>query len=206
MTALGHPEGVDVSSLDHILGPHATVPADRVPPRTDPSSYFGPDAERAATVFNPGGALPPEAVLLGIAADISMQPARFVARTMRSAENSVWLYRFTYAAEARQDRANGAAHAEEVPYVFETVQEVQKGTTTSKGRQMAGWFSNYVANFVRTGDPNGGDLPAWPTFDPARFDLMNFTLDDGPVFGTDPRAARVGSIERVEDTRIARER
>jgi uncharacterized protein len=24
-----HPEGVDVSSLDHILGPHATVPADR---------------------------------------------------------------------------------------------------------------------------------------------------------------------------------
>lgn len=29
MTALGDPEGVDVSSLDHILGPHATVPADR---------------------------------------------------------------------------------------------------------------------------------------------------------------------------------
>jgi para-nitrobenzyl esterase len=62
---------------------------------------------------------------------------------------------------------------------------------------MAGWFSNYFANFVRTGDPNGGELPAWPPFHPARFGLMNFTLDDGPVFGPDPRAARVGLVERV---------
>jgi Carboxylesterase family len=62
---------------------------------------------------------------------------------------------------------------------------------------MARRFSGYFANFVTTGDPNGGDLPTWPMFDPAAFDLMHFTLDDGPVFGPDPRAARVKLIERV---------
>jgi para-nitrobenzyl esterase len=175
------------------------------PPRTDPFSYFGADAEKAATIFNPGGALSPEVVLLGIAVHMTMhEPARFVARSMRGAGSAVWLYRFTYAAETRQDRAKGAAHAEEVPYMFQTVEVGQKGTTTDKDRQMAKRFSGYIANFVKTGDPNGGDLPAWPRFDPSQFDLMNFTLHDGPVFGPDPRAARVKLIERVEDARIGK--
>jgi para-nitrobenzyl esterase len=124
-----------------IIGTTARDAPGFFPSQTDPFSYFGPDAERAATVFNPAGALPPEAVLLGIAADISMhEPARFVARTMRRAGNAVWLYRFTYAAEARQDRANGAAHAEEVPYMFQTIEEVQKrGRRRQKtGKWLAG--------------------------------------------------------------------
>jgi para-nitrobenzyl esterase len=66
---------------------------------------------------------------------------------------------------------------------------------------MARWFSGYIANFVQTGDPNGDGLPAWPMFDPTAFDLMHFTLDDGPVFGPDPRAARIDLIERVEKAR-----
>jgi para-nitrobenzyl esterase len=173
------------------------------PPRTDPFSYFGADAQTAATVFNPGGALSPELVLLGIAADMTMhEPARFVARSMTRAGNPTWLYRFTYVATARDDRASGAAHAWEVPYMFQTEELVEGKATTDKDRQMAQWFSDYIVNFVKTGDPNGGNLPAWPRFDPSNFSLMNFTLDDGPVFGPDPRAARIELIERAEDTRI----
>jgi para-nitrobenzyl esterase len=173
------------------------------PPRTDPFSYFGPDAEKATHVFNPGGALPPETVLLGIAADMTMhEPARFVARSMGKTGNPAWLYRFTYAAEAREDRAIGAAHAEELPFMFQTVELVQKERTADGDRQMEQWFSGYIANFVKTGDPNGGDLPVWPTFDPANFELMNFTLDDGPVFGPDPRAERIELVERAADAAV----
>jgi para-nitrobenzyl esterase len=185
-----------------IIGTTARDAPGFFPPRNDPYSYFGADAEKAATVFNPGGALSPEAVLLGVAADMTMhEPARFVGRSMTDAGDPTWLYRFTYVAEARDGRESGAAHAWELPYMFQTVEVVEGEATTDDDRQMARWFSGYIANFVRTGDPNGGNLPAWPTFDPAQFDLMNFTLDDGPVFGPDPRAARIELIERVEEAR-----
>jgi uncharacterized lipoprotein NlpE involved in copper resistance len=77
------------------------------------------------------------------------------------------------------------------------------GATTDNDRQMAQWFSGYVAEFVRTGDPNGARLPAWPKFHPASFDLMHFTLNDGPVVEPDPRAARVALVERAADALAA---
>ena len=39
----------------------------------------------------------------------------------------------------------------------------------------------YFVNFAKRGDPNGTELPQWPQFDPARFDLMMFTRDDGTI-------------------------
>jgi para-nitrobenzyl esterase len=176
------------------------------PPRNDPFSWFGPDAEVAAAAYNPTGALPIEAVLLQISMDMTMhEPARFLARAVTAAGNPAWLYRFTYLAEGTEDRSRGARHAWEVPYMFGTLdRSLLPGAgdaTTDNDRQMEVWFSTYVANFIRTGDPNGGDLLAWPKFDPAAFDLMHFTLDDGPVFGPDPRADGVELVERVQDAR-----
>lgn len=54
------------------------------------------------------------------------------------------------------------------------------------------------ASSARTGDPNGGGLPQWPKFDPARFDLMDFTNDNGPVFGPEPRPV-VALVERAAE-------
>lgn len=56
---------------------------------------------------------------------------------------------------------------------------------------MALAFGTSVTNFVKTADLNGAALPAWP-----RFDLMNFTLDDGLVFGPEPRPG-VTLVERA---------
>jgi para-nitrobenzyl esterase len=82
-----------------IIGTTARDAPGFFPPRNDPYSYFGADAEKAAT------ALSPDAVLPGIAADMTMhEPARFVARSMTNAGNPTWLYRFTYVAEARHGR------------------------------------------------------------------------------------------------------
>ena len=41
---------------------------------------------------------------------------------------------------------------------------------TNEDRQVSATMSAYFVNFVTTGDPNGGTLPAWPraSRDPAR--------------------------------------
>jgi para-nitrobenzyl esterase len=175
------------------------------PPRSDPFLYFGPDAVKAKPLYNPDGALPPEMVLLGISADMTMhEPARFAARAMSAAGSPAWLYRFSYVAESVAGRAKGAAHAQEVPYLFDMLRARYGDATTAKDRAIATAFSTYIANFVKTGDPNGTGVPAWPKFDPARFDLMNFTLDDGPVFGPDPRAPRIELVERAANRGIPR--
>jgi hypothetical protein len=49
------------------------------------------------------------------------------------------------------------------------------------------------------GEPNADALLAWPQFDPATYDLMNFTADDGPVYGEDPRAEDIEVVERAAD-------
>ena len=62
---------------------------------------------------------------------------------------------------------------------------------------MARTFSTYVGNFARTGEPNDGALPAWPAFDPARHDVMDFSLEHGPLYGPDPRAEGIRLVERA---------
>jgi para-nitrobenzyl esterase len=196
--------GGAAASVPLIIGTTALDAPAFFPPRDHPFSYFGPDAEAAAAAYNPGGELPMEVLLLRIAADMTMhEPARFVARAMTGAGNPTWLYRFTYVAEGNEDRAIGAPHATELPYMFQTEERIAGDRMTDNDRQMERWFSTYIGNFIRTGDPNGSDLPPWPTFDPAAFDLMDFTLDDGPVFGPDPRAAGVELVERVADAMAA---
>lgn len=171
------------------------------PPRTDPFSYFKAYAGKAKVLFNPEGK-PVSLALHGIAADMTMhEPARFVARSVTAAGSPAWLYRFTYVAQAVPERWNGAAHAQELPYLFNTLDARYGANVTGKDRQAARELGGYLANFVRTGDPNGAGLPRWPRFDARRFDLMDFTLDDGPVFGSDPRAARIALVERIADAR-----
>jgi para-nitrobenzyl esterase len=119
---------------------------------------------------------------------------------MTAAGAPVWLYRFTYVADSVPTRSYGTPHAQELPYLFDTLDaRYDSANLTDGDRKMARAFSTYLADFVKTGDPNGAGQANWPRFDPARFDVMNFTLDDGPVFGADPRAARIALVEKVVD-------
>jgi hypothetical protein len=70
---------------------------------------------------------------------------------------------------------------------------------TDKDRTIAQQFSTYIGNSVKTGNPNGKDLPNWPRFDPAWFDLMDFTLN-GPLYGREPRAG-VALVEKIAERR-----
>jgi para-nitrobenzyl esterase len=87
--------------------------------------------------------------------------------------------------------------------MFQTEERIAGDAMTDNDRQMERWFSTYIGNFIRTSDPNGGDLPTWPMFDSAQFHLMDFTMDNGPVYEPDPRSARVELVERAADAMAA---
>jgi para-nitrobenzyl esterase len=180
------------------------LPVTYPPSRDNPLSYFGPDAKRASAVYNPGRTLQTPQLASAVAVDMTMhEPARFVAKQMMAAGNSVWLYRFGYAAESLRPEKTGASHSSELPYLFDTVGTRYGKDVTEKDRVMARAFHTYFVNFAKTGDPNGGGLPSWPRYEPAQSALMHFTPDDGPVMGADPWKERLDLVERVVEAQTA---
>jgi len=192
------------ANVPMIIGTTALdLPAFFPPSLTDPLSYFGADADKARAAYNAPADLDPKSLLLlllSIGADMTMhEPARFAARQMTAHGNPAWLYRFTYTAESTRPQATGQVHAGELPFMFDQLAPRYGDAVTARDQQTAEAFNTYIANYVKTGDPNGGGLPSWPKFDPARFELMNFTLDNGPLFGPEPRPG-VALVERAADT------
>lgn len=127
------------------------------------------------------------------------EPARFVAMQMTAAGNAVWLYRFGYVAESARPHAPAAQHASEVPFVFDTLPARYRDAVTDRDRMMARAFHGYVAQFAKSGDPNGSDRPTWSRFAPDRGDLMMFTHDGRPAMEADARKVRLDLVERTLD-------
>jgi para-nitrobenzyl esterase len=163
-------------------------------------AHFGPDAGRARALYDPTGAAKKDEVRGLAGADRTMQePARFAARAMAGRGAPAWLYRFAYVAESTRAKEPGAGHASELPFMFDTLDARFGGAATPKDREAARAFHTYVANFARTGDPNGRNLPAWAAVRGDGTDLMVFTPDDGPRMQRDPWRDRLDLIERAAE-------
>jgi para-nitrobenzyl esterase len=59
----------------------------------------------------------------------------------------------------------GARHAGEIEYVFGALHPPVPWTP--EDRALSDAVMTYWSNFAKTGDPSGGDLPAWPRYDAA---------------------------------------
>lgn len=181
------------------------IPVTLPPSKLRPFAHFGGDAARARAAYGAPSLLNLKAhftAVLAMGTDMSMhEPARFVARQVTANGDSAFLYRFTYTAESTRPAslALGQTHAGELPFMFDTLDDKYGDDVTGNDRQTARQFNAFVANFVRSGDPNGDDLPDWPAFDPGHYDLLDFTFDDGPVYRRDPRAEQIELVERAAD-------
>ena len=196
-----------------IIGTTAADLMEFFPPSvTDPYAYFGPNAQAARNYYRLPFLVSAALILKGqaelrnilpvvsIGADMTMhEPARFVARQMTSRFRPAWLYRFTYTAESTRPDSKKQAHAGELPFLFETVDARYGDKTTANDRDMARIFNTYVANFVKTGNPNGEGLAEWPQFDAAQHHLLDFSLEDGPLFGPDSRAEGIKLVEQAAE-------
>ncbi|PYP76909.1 MAG: hypothetical protein DMD35_16990 [Gemmatimonadetes bacterium] len=65
----------------------------------------------------------------------------------------------------------GAFHTSEVPYVFGTLDKLQR-PWTDVDRKLSATMMTYWTNFATSGDPNGFGVPTWPRFSAERPTLL----------------------------------
>ncbi len=94
-----------------------------------------------------------------------------------SGKNPAFIYYFDHRTPQSPDGAN---HASEIPFVFNTLGAPGLGGVRlkigPKEVKLAEQMQRYWVNFATSGDPNGSDLPSWPTFDEKTQQAM--VLDD----------------------------
>jgi para-nitrobenzyl esterase len=119
-------------------------------------SAFGSKASAARGAYDPNGTGDPRSLSMTVAADRMMvEPARFVARTLSSEGQPVWVYRFSYVATSVRKEWPGAPHASEIPFVFDTVKARYGAALTYEDEKVAQAIHAHWLQFVKCGDPNG---------------------------------------------------
>ncbi|PZQ97898.1 MAG: carboxylesterase [Cereibacter sphaeroides] len=167
------------------------------PPSDAPFSIFGDRAGLARAAYPAPGSTGELVATIGN--DLTMQePARFAARQMAALGEPAWRYRFAYVAAARS-AAPSAGHASELPFLFGTLETRYPGAVTDKDTEVSRLFGDYIANFARSGDPNGPGLPNWPMQEQQNDAIMLFTRDGRAQGGHDPLDARLDLIEAITD-------
>jgi len=67
-------------------------------------------------------------------------------------------------------------HSDDIEYVFGMLDSRQGMAVRPEDRKMSELIQSYWTNFAKTGDPNGGDLPKWPTYNAAdNWQVMHLT-------------------------------
>lgn len=109
----------------------------------------------------------------------------------KTGKSKVFLYFFDEPAEipAGADPAGyGARHASELPYVFRQLTEHGRPAPTARDEALSEMLRTYWTNFVKTGDPNGGDNPKWPAYDVAKPQMLHISAGStkaGPLVNED---------------------
>ncbi len=73
----------------------------------------------------------------------------------------------------------GTWHAGEEIYFYHNIKEDSK-QFTDEDRALSDMMSQYFLNFIKTGDPNGGDLPEWTAYS-GKDEVFEFGEHTGPV-------------------------
>jgi len=105
----------------------------------------------------------------------------------QTGKSRVFLYYFdehpSYPADS--PRAGfGTPHSEELPYVFRQLREHNRPAPTPQDEALSAMLRTYWTNFAKTGDPNGTDLPKWPSFSdstPEMLHIVSGRTRAGPV-------------------------
>jgi para-nitrobenzyl esterase len=172
------------SGEDSLMGPSPLPPA-----RTGGI----PPAARA--IYRAEAAAGDEALARAVFTDrLFGGPARWVAARAASGRPA-WLYHFSYVATRMRPGVKTAAHAAEIPYVWEYWgRRTPMSVVSEEDRRLAGLMHACWVAFARTGTPRCGSAP-WPAYDPARDELMEF--DGAAAVRSGFRKAQLDAMQAV---------
>lgn len=161
-------------------------------PPLDPEALFAeyPDPEAARVAY--GDLVErPDALLKAVYEDRLMQePARFLVEAQCAVGEPGYYYRYGYVPMPMRDEWAGMPHANEIPFFLNTAETKYGDELTEEDTQAADTVNAYLVNFVKSGDPNGESLPAWPACSAGGEGIMMFS-NSGAAFVEDPLKARL---------------
>ena len=159
------------------------------------------DPALARNAYDPQGKMSPQQLADAIASDQFMvEPARFLAQEISRYNVPVWQYRFGYVAESMRQPDQGAAHATEIPYVFNTLKGRYGKAVTAQDNAVAQQMHQYWVNFAKSANPNGEGLPVWQPYQKQKDNLLMFpkggAKDTAEI--PDPWARRLDLISNIQ--------
>ncbi|MDX1673365.1 MAG: carboxylesterase/lipase family protein [Longimicrobiales bacterium] len=162
-------------------------------------SLFGSLSDEARAAYDPDGTTGFEEMLTLVNTDkVWAEPARMTARAFTAEGAPAYVYLFSYVSDSMRERMPyGAAHASEIPYVFDTLGEWGGAAVAAEDREVARMMNRYWTNFARTGDPNGEGLPEWPAFSSDGNEILEIQADGTAVGKFDPKKGRLDVIEKA---------
>jgi para-nitrobenzyl esterase len=117
-----------------------------------------------------------------------------------------WLYYFAQNPPAPAGQPPlPAAHASEMPYVFNNLGQLplfpdrsdpKLSAASAPDRKVADQMSSYWVNFARTGDPNGAGLPVWKSHEVGASERARI-IDADPASERLPDKARLALFDRL---------
>jgi para-nitrobenzyl esterase len=128
------------------------------------------------------------------AADLLLEQNRLAGMLLRAANpgSKAYVYYFDHPTPGRDREFYGAWHSSDLWYVFDSLRNAPGQRQWSPyDFMLAEQASSLWANFVKTGDPNGGGLPSWSQIDRANggaylwfAEKSTGTTSGSPYFGT----------------------
>jgi para-nitrobenzyl esterase len=97
-------------------------------------------------------------------------------------------YRYTHPEPGALAARFGTFHSSEIPYVYGTM-DVGDRPFTDVDRTISHVTQSYWVNFIRTGNPNGSGLMAWPKLDTGNFMQLGDQQAVTPLLSPEQRTA-----------------
>ena len=146
-------------------------------------TYLGPDQAAGRAAYGTG--LADDELARQILGDAwFVAPSRWLAaRTSAGAPS--YLYHIDYVAAARRDRAKGAGHGSEIPYIFGTLGYFASlaGPVDDEDRRFGEGVSACWVAFAKNGVPDCALVPDWPRYQPTDDRLAHLAPRSAVVAG-----------------------
>ena len=85
-----------------------------------------------------------------------------------------YLYHFSYVPAASRAKVRGATHGAEIPYVFDSWDQIPGSAPTAEMREVTRVMHGCWVAFARTGIPRCEGAPPWPRYTARGDRLMEF--------------------------------